>query len=265
MTTRLTVTSTEELSPRLRRVWFHSPDLTAFENSVHTDRYVKLVFPQPGVEYPHLDMRRLRGEIPAADLPLVRTYTALYPDAAQGTLAIDFVVHGDEGIAGRWAQQASTGDELLVNGPGGGYSPDATADWHLMVGDESALPAITAALDSLVQEAPDATARVVVLVDDDTSHLTLPRTSDTEVTWLHRAEVGQGAEVLVDALAALDWAPGRVQVFAHGEAEQVMKRVRPYVLTERGVPRADTSISAYWRRGATEEGFREWKSSQPRD
>ncbi len=152
--TRLTVTGTETLTARLRRVWFRSDDLSAFAASAHTDRYVKLVFPKPGVDYPEpLDMRVLRQTLPPEDMPVVRTYTALFPDVDAGTLAIDFVVHGDEGVAGPWARRAAPGDVLLANGPGGAYRPDPDADWHLLVGDESAVPAITAALAVLPEDA----------------------------------------------------------------------------------------------------------------
>lgn len=107
MSTHLTVTSTEQLTPRLTRVWFSSDDLSAFEGSDSTDRYVKLVFPKPGVVYPQpLDMRAMRATMPPEHLPVVRTYTALFPDVAAGTVAIDFVVHGDEGVAGPWAAAA---------------------------------------------------------------------------------------------------------------------------------------------------------------
>ena len=83
-TTQLTVTSTERLSPGLTRVRFRSDDLSAFTGSTDTDRYVKL-------------------RLGTAEAPVVRTYTALDPDVEAGTLAIDFVVHGDEGYAGPWA------------------------------------------------------------------------------------------------------------------------------------------------------------------
>ena len=125
MATHLTVAKSETLTPTLRRVWFSSEDLSAFRESDFTDRYVKLVFPKDGVDYPEpLDMRALRGVLPPEDMPSVRTYTALFPDVEAGTLAIDFVIHGDEGIAGPWAAAAEPGDQLLVNGPGGAYRPD---------------------------------------------------------------------------------------------------------------------------------------------
>jgi NADPH-dependent ferric siderophore reductase len=121
-TTRFAVTATSWVTPTLRRVHLHSEDLSAFAESSFTDRYVKLVFPKPGVEYPdQIDVRALRGTLPPEDLPDVRTYTALNVDVGAGTIDIDFVVHGDEGIAGPWAQSAAVGDILLANGPGGAY------------------------------------------------------------------------------------------------------------------------------------------------
>jgi len=252
--TRLTVTSTEAVTPTLRRVWFRSDDLSAFVGSEDTDRYLKLVFPRPGVELPEgLSPREMRGVVAPDDLPVVRTYTALFPDVAAGTLAIDFVVHGDQGVAGPWAQRARPGDVLEVNGPGGGYRPDPTADAHLLAGDDSALPAITAAVAALPA---DAVGQVFVLVDSADHEPALVAPDGVTLTYLHR----RSGHVLGDAVRAWPWPGGRVQVFVHGEADEVMHGVRPYLLRERGVARADASISGYWRHGRTEEGFREWKS-----
>lgn len=250
MPTLLEVTHVEDRSPTLRRVWFRSDDLSAFAASTDTDRYVKLVFPKAGVKIPtDVDFRRLREILPPEQMPAVRTYTALYPDISAGTLAIDFVVHGDEGVAGPWARQAQPGDSLVINGPGGAYSPDPTADWHLLIGDESALPAITAALEAMP---PGATVKVLALVDSPDHQVDLPGGSDTQ--WIHRPDT------LLAHLESMQWPPGRVHAFVHGEAEEVMKQLRPHLLRVCGVPRADLSISGYWRRGRTEEGFRAWKS-----
>ena len=86
--------------------------------------------------------------------------------------------------------------------------------------------------------------------------------ADLEIHWLHRGDAVAGTtRLLDDAVRAWDWLPGRAQAFIHGESA-LLKSVRPYVLNDRGVARADVSVSAYWRRGATEEGFRQWKSAQ---
>ena len=255
MTTHLTVSRTEELTPSLRRIWFVTEDLSAFAGSSCTDRYVKLVFPKPGVRYPEpLDVRALRGTIPAQDMPTVRTYTALFPDVSSGTLAIDFVLHGDEGVAGPWARAARSGDGLLANGPGGAYRPDPSADWHLLVGDESATPAVTAALADLPE---DATGRVILEVDSPAHRLELPAPAKVDVGYVYRQDHGG---TLLDAVQGMDWPSGRVHAFVHGEAQDVMHGLRPHLLTERRLARDQVSISGYWRRGRSEEAFRAWKT-----
>ena len=259
MSTTLTVTHTETLTPNLRRVWFRSDDLSAFAESTYTDRYVKIVFPKPGVDYPEpLDMRALRGVLRPEDMPTVRTYTALFPDVERGTLAIDFVIHGDEGVAGPWAAAVEPGDQLLVNGPRGGYRPAPAADWHLLVGDESALPAIAAALTALPE---DAVVRVIALVDSPDHEPVLPLPRAGRVRFLYR---DGDAAALTSAVRSLDWLPGRAHAFVHGKAQEIMHGVRPHLLNERGLARDQVSISGYWRRGRTEESFREWKSELAR-
>jgi NADPH-dependent ferric siderophore reductase len=235
-TTQLTVTSTERVSPALVRVRFRSDDLSAFAGSVDTDRYVKLVLPVDGEE-------------------VVRTYTALEPDVEAGTLAIEFVVHGDTGVAGPWAARAQVGDTLEVRGPGGAYAPSPDAAWHLLAGDDAAIPAIRQALAAL----PDhAVADVLVEVHDADHEVELAAPAGVTVTWVHRGTATEG-DPLVAAVRALPWREGRVHAFVHGEAQAVMHGIRPYLLKDRGIPREDASISGYWRRGRTEEGFRDWK------
>lgn len=259
-TTRFTVTGASWVTPSLRRIHLLSDDLSAFAESTFTDRYVKLVFPQPGVEYPEqIDVRALRGTMPPEDLPDVRTYTALNLDLEAGTIDIDFVVHGSEGIAGPWALTAQPGDTLLANGPGGAYSPDLTADWHFLVGDESAVPAIVAALAALPT---DAVARVILLVESAQHEPAVTLPANGTVEFLHRdGNAGQ----LEAAVRGVDWPDGRVHAFVHGEADEVMRGVRPYLRAERGLGRDQLSLSGYWRRGRSEEGFREWKSAFARE
>lgn len=258
-TTRFTVLDTSWPTPSLRRVHLGTTDLSAFAGSVYTDRYVKLIFPKPGVEYPEqIDVRALRTVLDPDDLPVVRTYTALHPDLGAGTIDIDFVVHGDEGVAGPWARAAEKGDILLVNGPGGAYRPDPEADWHLLVADDSAIPAVTAALEALPA---DAVAEVVVLVDsaDHEPELPLPGNGGARVTFVHRSG-GSAAGLLTAAVRTIEWRSGRVHAFVHGEAEEVMHGIRPYLRSERGLGRDQLSISGYWRQGRSEDGFRAWKA-----
>jgi len=138
-------------------------ELAAFPDTDYTDRYVKILLPRPGIEYPEpFDMDAVRAAHPREEWPALRTYTVRAFDAAAGELTIDFVHHGNTGLAGPWAAAARPGDPLLLLGPGGAYSPDPTADWHLLVGDESALPAIGAALERVPAGVP-----VLTLVEID--------------------------------------------------------------------------------------------------
>ncbi|PWU61455.1 NADPH-dependent ferric siderophore reductase, partial [Micromonospora globispora] len=139
--------------------------------------------------------------------------------------------------------------------PGGAYAPSPTADWHLLVGDESALPAVAAALERLPVGAP---AKVFLEVEGPADELPLASPGPVELTWLHRAGRPVG-EALVEAVRALDFPPGVVHAFVHGEATFV-KELRRLLRVERGVPREALSISGYWRRGMTDEGWRSTKA-----
>ena len=170
-------------------------------------------------------------------------------------LTLDFVVHGDSGAAGPWAAAARPGTLLVFEGPGGGYRPDPTADWHLFVGDESALPAIAASLEVV----PAGALAVVRLVCDGPEHeIALPCPGELDLAWLHRTGTDADAALLADALRALSFPSGRVDAFVHGEAEEI-REIRRHLLGERGLTRRDMSCSPYWRRTMTDEAWREVK------
>ncbi|MEU9022365.1 siderophore-interacting protein [Actinomadura sp. NPDC048394] len=252
---RGTVLRTERLTPHMIRVVLGGEGLAGFGAGAFTDHYVKLLFPQPGVEYPEpFDMEKVRAEMPRDQWPSVRTYTvrAWDPDAVE--LTIDFVHHGDKGIAGPWAASVRPGEEIFFNGPGGAYAPSADAGWHLLVGDESALPAIAASLERIPAGAP---ARVFIEVAGPEEEQDLRAPAGTELVWLHR-DGGQVGDLLVEAVQKLDFPEGDVHAFVHGEANFV-KSLRRHLRVDRGLPMERLSISGYWRRGRDEDG---WQSSK---
>ncbi|HEV2633842.1 MAG TPA: siderophore-interacting protein [Actinocrinis sp.] len=249
------VLRTEQITPHMVRVVLGGDGLAQFATRGLTDHYVKLHFPVPGVTYPEpYDAQRIRAELPPDQWPRSRTYTVRSWDPESGELSIDFVVHGDAGIAGPWAANAQPGDELTFMGPGGDYAPDPAADWHLLAGDESALPAIAAALE---QMPADATGFAFVEVESATEEQKLTAPAGIALTWLHRGDRPIG-EALVAAVAALEFPAGAVQAFVHGEAGLV-KELRRILRVERAVPREQLSISGYWRTGHDEDG---WQSSK---
>ncbi|MFU8872894.1 siderophore-interacting protein [Micromonospora sp. SL4-19] len=255
--TAATVVRTERPTPHLIRLVLGGEELAGLPVGAYTDHYVKFVFPPAGVAYPHpTDLATVKREFPAAQWPRLRAYTVRAWDAAAGELTIDVVHHGDEGLAGPWAAALRPGDRVLFTGPGGAYAPDPAADWHLLAGDESALPAIAAALERLPAGAP---AKVFVEVEGPADELPLTSPGAVEVCWLHRAGRPVGA-ALVAAVRALDFPPGRVHAFVHGEATFV-RELRRLLRAERGVPREALSISGYWRRGMDDEGWRSTKGA----
>jgi NADPH-dependent ferric siderophore reductase len=242
------------------RVVFGAPGLERFTAGDFTDHYVKILFLSPGVRYPEpFDMQVVRAELPREHWPRVRTYTVRAWDPDTRELTIDFVVHGDRGLAGPWAAAVTAGTEILFNGPGGAYAPSAEADWHLLAGDESALPAIAAAL-ARVPAGATVLAFVEVAGPEEEQKLATP--AGVEVRWLHRGDRPVG-DLLVETVTALEIPPGTGQVFVHGEAGAV-KALRRLLRVERGLPPQSLSISGYWRTGHDEDGWqstkRDWNS-----
>lgn len=252
------VTRVEQLTPHMVRVVVGGEAVGRLNAGAHTDHYVKIQFPLPGVAYPvPFDLGAIRETMPREQWPVVRTYTVRRWVPAEPEMWIDFVVHGDEGIAGPWAVRAKPGDPFYFMGPGGGYSPDPAADWHLLAGDESALPAIAAALAGMPAGAP---VKAFIEVADTGEEQKLETAADAEIVWLHRGDRPVG-DLLVAAVRGLVHPAGRVHAFVHGEATFV-KDLRRHLRVDLGLPLDQLSISGYWRRGMNEDGWqtskREW-------
>jgi len=255
----------EHLTPAMVRLTLGGPGVAGFAPSPHADSYVKLVF-LPGVGQTasgadvlatwttpdgRVDLEAARAALPPEHQPRMRTYTVRAYDDLELTLTVDLVVHGAEGVAGPWAAAAVPGDEVVVVGPGGGYTPDLTADHHLLAGDASALPAVAVALERL---GPAASGYAVLEVADRAEEQTLRVPDGIALRWVHTGDAAPGAR-LVAAVRALPWPTGRVHAFVHGEAGSV-RELRRYLRVERGLGTADLSISGYWRLGADDEGWR---------
>jgi NADPH-dependent ferric siderophore reductase len=251
------VVEVERLTPRMVRVVMGGDGLAGFTATPWTDQYVNVLFPPPGAPYSApFDVDAVREEAPE-HRPKGRRYTVRSWDPATSRLSIDFVVHGDVGVAGRWASSAAPGDLLQVVGPTGGYAPDPDAGWHLMVGDESALPAIAASLERVPAGAP---VIVVVVVDGPDHELALNSPGQLDLVWVHRETEPGSHDLLLEAVESLTFPAGRVHAFVHGEAGEV-RAVRRHLLADRGVPKEGASISPYWRRDFTDERWREVKAA----
>ena len=249
----LRVLRTERLGPNMVRIVAGGPGLAEFTAKDATDMYVKIHFLQPGVEYAEpVDVFALRETMPREHWPITRTYTVRWINLAAQELAIDFVVHGDAGLAGPWAAAAAPGDRIIFSGPGGAYKPNFDADWHLFAGDASALPAIAAALEALPAEAR---GHVYLEVETAADIQPLEKPDAVELTWVFRNGTTMDEGLLLrDAVTNGPWPAGRVDAFVHGERE-CMKQLRDVLFKQRGLERSQVSLSGYWARGRTEDFF----------
>ena len=262
------VISREQLAPHMIRLVLGGVGFDTFTPGGYTDSYVKIAFVDPDVDVaalPHPLTLDSFNVLPENKRPAVRTYTVRSVDASRRQISIDFVVHGELGVAGPWAAAAEPGQPAYLMGPSGAYAPDPAADWHLLAGDESGLPAISAALEALP---PNAIGKAFIEISGPDDEIALTSPEGVDVHWLYRGgradlvsedKAGDNAP-LVAAVKEMLWLPGQVQVFVHGEAQAVMHNLRPYLRKERGVESKWASISGYWRRGRTEETFRQWKA-----
>jgi len=216
----LTVAAVAPLGPGFVSITFTGDDLADFV-SASFDDHVKLMFDE------------------SAETPVRRDYTPRRFDREQRTLTLEFALHG-HGAASEWARSAQVGQRLTVGGPRGSFVVPLELDWHLLVGDSTALPAISRRLEEL----PAGARAFVVVMAEEADRRALPTQAEARVVWV------DDAEALVAALQA--WSPpaGNGVAWGGGEA-QAMARVRQ-VLTEKGVPRALTRVSAYWKRGVAD-------------
>ncbi|MGG5171717.1 siderophore-interacting protein [Pseudarthrobacter sp. J1738] len=247
------------LSEHMVRIIAGGPGFASFVNNDFTDRYIKIAFPQRGIEYPlPLDLWQIREDFPREQWPFTRTYTIRWVDEAAQELAIDFVVHGDEGLAGPWARDAQPGDALVFTGPGGAYSPAVDTEWHLFAGDDAAVPAISAALEYLPRDAKGA---AVLEVNSQADVQAIDAPEGVQVQWLFREGIPAGAsDMLINAVSGIQLPEARVYAFVHGE-RGYMKSLRAVLFTQFGLERSQVSLSGYWAMGRVEDEFQAEKKT----
>lgn len=249
------VISTEQLTPTMVRVVLGGGTLDEFQMVPATDAYINAQFlPADSTVRIPFGPEDLEA-VPADERPKPRRYTVRRWDQDRRELTIDFVAHGSDGYAGPWAQRTEPGDRLQFKGPGGSFRPSAEVDWHLLVGDESALGAIGATLEALPS---GGRALVFVVVDGPGHEVDMPTRADAEVVWLHRRDAADPDSQLVDAISGHGFPAGTFDTFVHGEAGEV-RAVRKHLVAERGLDPSVASISPYWRRMHTDEAWRQVK------
>jgi NADPH-dependent ferric siderophore reductase len=228
----LTIKAVNKISAHMIRITL-TGDLDGFV-SLGFDDHVKLFFPD--------------GTLNAEGEPnaLGRDFTPRRHDAAANTLEIDFAIH-DAGPATRWAAQAKPGDTLPLGGPRGSFIIPITYDWHLLIGDETGLPAISRRLAEL-----PAGARAIVVgeVDGPADEFPFKTQADATVTWVHRNGAAPGeSDALAKKLSTLKFPAGDYYAWVAHES-QIAKALRAQLIADHRANPKWMRAAGYWRRGA---------------
>jgi NADPH-dependent ferric siderophore reductase len=193
--------------------------------------------------------------------PMIRTYTVRNFDADQLELDVDFVMHADQGPASDWASSAQPGDEMVILGPGPKKLVDYSADWFLLAGDMSALPAISANIAGMPA---DATGHVVLEIINEADRQELGFPAGLHVQWIVNPHPDAENTLLLDAVKEIRFAAGRPSIWIAGEFSSVLA-IRAYLKKERSVGRKDLYVSSYWQMGKSEDEHRVSKRSAKED
>ncbi|HEY1570909.1 MAG TPA: siderophore-interacting protein [Pseudonocardiaceae bacterium] len=234
---RVPVLRTLRITPRMARITVGGTALRTFPGG-GGDQHVVLYFYDRDATLPEpltlASARTMLGQV----RPAMRSYTVRRFDAAAGELDIDFVLHEHGGIAADWAATTRPGDDVIVVGPSPAHLPDPVVRRHVLVGDETALPAIGAMLG-------EPSVLAIVEVADAAEEQDLPG----DVRWVHRDGRPSGTpDLLLAALADAGPYDAGVAVWAAGE-RTVMHAVRAYLLHECGLDRRRVRTTMYWRHG----------------
>jgi NADPH-dependent ferric siderophore reductase len=226
------VVDSERLSPSIHQVTLTAPELDGFRYEPGQD--VMLLVAADGTR------------------PVRRRYTIRSMDAAGLTLALNVVRHED-GPGERWISATRPGDRVEGIGPRGKITTRPGADWHLLMGDESAMPAILAMAEALPGDA-DATLVIEVPEPDDEQELLAP--ARTRLSWLHRLGRSPGdPQALAAEAEDIELPPGHGHAYLFGEASVVLKLRE--ILAGRGLSQEQMSPKAYWGRGRGNAGHGE--------
>ena len=241
------VVANRPLTPHLRRITLTGAELDRFAYQ-GPDQLVRIFLaPSPGAELHLPDSAQwwpALQAMPAESRPIVRNYTVRRLDADLRTLDIDFVLHGDGGPASAWARTAAPGELIGVLSDGSAYAPPADTDWQLLIGDETAMPAITAAVEAMP---PGTRALALLEVGSAEDEIEVATPPGVTLTWLHRGGTPAGeSDVVIRTLRELPMPSGTPYVFVAGEAAMVTT-VRRHLCTERGIEKERVYFGGYWK------------------
>lgn len=239
---RVQVEQVIDLTPNMRRIVLGGPELAGF-HSAAADDHAKLFFPHPdgSLVMPVTGPEGTPVYASGAVRSPARDYTPRLHDASAGTLAVDFVLHG-EGPATSWAARAQVGDTIGLGGPRGSFVVAEDFDQYALFGDETALPAIARWLEEM-----PAGRRVDAWIEipDDADRQALRTQADARITWLARGGAEAGAR-LEAALRDVPQPPGDTFWWIACESRRA-RALRQHLEGDRHVPKDWIRATGYWK------------------
>lgn len=245
-TRRVAVQDIVDLTPHMRRIVFSGVDLKDFGYNVsQLGPYLKLRIPLPGhSRYLSPTARTAEdGHGWDDDNTVLRTYSVRHFEPETRRLTIDFVLHGDEGIASGWAARAVVGDTIGVLERGSRLVTHT--DWFLILGDQTALPAIAQMLENMPI---DSHGQAFIEVSNPGEFQVIVNRTNITLTWLYR---DGGVSRLCEKCETPTPARGQTYVWAGAEAD-IAQTIRKKVKTDWKLPPEQYFIVNYWRRGFAE-------------
>lgn len=248
------VVAVKDINPHLRQVTFGGGDLATTFKPFGPDCFFYVLLPPAGRTELTIDQSftwEEHARMPVEEQPVGAYYTLRFWRPEQAELDVWMVIHGEgehTGPASEWAARAEVGDPVALWGPRTAFRPPDGTDRLVLVGDETALPAIAGIIDWLPEAMP---ATVIAEVATEAEHQDLPERPNVTVTWAHRDGAPAGTtSLLVDAVSELPDFGGTPYVWGGGESRS-MTAVRRHVRGERGLTRDQADLVAYWRHRAT--------------
>ncbi|MEM0978702.1 MAG: siderophore-interacting protein [Cyanobacteria bacterium P01_H01_bin.58] len=241
----IVVKDSAKVTPHLQRVTFTGDDLTDFPENYESG-YVKLLFSKNGQAIDDPDQVEKSKY-------LTRTYTVRAFSREKNELALEFSLHGSKsGPAARWAAAAKPGEQILMGGPGPTKLVDHQADWFLLAGDMSGLPALACNLEQLPENAQ---GHAVIEVVSESDKQTFKVPDGFSIDWVINDKPGENSDALLEGIKVVPWKEGNPYVWVACEFDS-MRKIRDYMKNSRNIEKDHIYISSYWKFDRTEEQHR---------
>lgn len=233
----LIVCRTEQISKNIKSITFE--DMSDSLRSVHESGYLKLQFTQD-------------------EQTILRSYTIfkVYQKNDKHFVVINFVIH-EGGFGAQWAKDAQVGDSINFKGPGDVKLVNTEFDWFFLIGDLTALPAITVNLRTLPKEAK---GYAVIEILDESDILAVEKPDGVEIDWVINSDPNKSAQLMLSKIQKKDWLEGTPYIWLASEFDSA-RTLRQFFRKDKKANKTHFYVSSYWKMGESDEGNKRAKKA----